>query len=97
MENKLIYRINNGSIFMSSSPAAVKAHEEALSRLRRGQPLICRMGRRMWPHRDYYMIWYGIENGRAVVSPMDLKNDELERVPVSDVMMYVKNYWSIAR
>ncbi len=46
MENKLIYRINNGSIFMSSSPAAVKAHEEALSRLRRGQPLICRMGRR---------------------------------------------------
>ncbi len=43
------------------------------------------------------MIWYGIENGRAVVSPMDLKNDELERVPVSDVMMYVKNYWSITR
>lgn len=95
MENKLIYRINNGSIFMRSSRAAVNAHEEALSRLRRGQPLICRMGRRAWPHRDHYLIWYGIDNGMAVVSPMDLRNDGLRRVPVSDVMMYVKNYWAV--
>lgn len=95
MENKLIYRINNGNIFMRSSQAAVSAHKEALSRLRRGQPLICRMGRRTWPHRDHYIIWYGIENGRAVVSPMNLHNGGLQRIPVSDVMMYVKNYWAV--
>ncbi len=95
MEKKLIYRINKGSIFRRGGADAVSAHEEALSCVRRNIPVICRVGRRMWPHKDYYVIWYGMEKGKAVVSPMNLKKEELRRIPASELVSYVKTYWRV--
>lgn len=95
MEKKLIYRINKGNIFGRSSVEAVKSHEKALDCVRRGVPVICRIGRRILPHRDSYIIWYGTEKVNAVIAPMSLEKEELRRIPLSELISRVKTYWCI--
>ena len=95
MDQCTIRRINHEKIFRRSHPAAVRAHEEALKHVEAHRPVICRMGRKAWPHRDFYLIWYGIDQGDAVASEMDLERSMRKRIPLAEFLVQAKDYWII--
>lgn len=78
------------------NPAAAAVHHGAAeAAIKAGKWVICCMGQGLWTTSGHYILWYGMENGKALIRDPNSIRPERTKGDLALLKSQVKYYWIV--
>lgn len=78
-----------------NTAAAAPHHKAAEDAIKAGKWVICCMGVGLWTSSGHYILWYGLENGKALIRDPNSTKPERTNGDLALLQAQVKYYWII--
>lgn len=93
--NVAVYQLNGTNLYGSTSQVSVNYHTRALEEIKKGNMVICCMGKGNWTSNGHYILWYGMSGATVLMNDPNSIAQTKTRAAITLLQEQVKYYFIV--